>query len=114
LCFAGVWLVFFEETQTRQFFMKQRIKIALLLGLSGLMAHPELLACATCYGESDSNMAAGMSWGILSLMVVAYSVLLGIVSFFGYLMYRSHRMASLMDQETIHPSDSVHPKFNHR
>jgi hypothetical protein len=109
LCIAGVWLVFFEETQTRQFFMKQRIKIALLLGLFGLVARPEIFACATCYGESDTNMAAGMSWGILTLMVVAYGVLLGILSFFGYLIYRSQRMASLMDQETTHPSDSVHP-----
>jgi len=94
--------------------MKQRIKTAFLLALFCLMAHPEAFACATCYGESDSNMAAGMSWGILTLVAVAYSVLLGIVSFFGYLMYRSHRMASLMDPEVIQASDSSQNEFNHR
>ena len=94
--------------------MKQHLKTALLLVIFGLAAHSDAFACATCYGESDSNMAAGMSWGILTLVAVAYSVLLGIVSFFGYLMYRSHRMASLMDPETVQPSNSQQPEFNHR
>lgn len=94
--------------------MKQRIKTALMLFVLGLLVNQEAFACATCYGESDSNMASGMSWGILTLVAVAYSVLLGIVGFFGYLMYRSHKMAPLMDPESASASDTAQPEFNNR
>ena len=41
-----------------------------------------LLACAACYGQSDSPMAEGMNWGILSLLGIVLVVLGGIaVSF---------------------------------
>lgn len=39
-----------------------------------------LLACATCFGSSDSDMARGMSLGILVLLVVVAMVLGGILS----------------------------------
>ena len=94
--------------------MKRRIKTALLLATIGLLVNQEAFACATCYGESDSNMATGVSWGILTLMVVVYCVLIGIASFFGYLIYRSHKMASLMDPESASPTDAVQPEFNNR
>lgn len=41
-----------------------------------------VFACAACYGQSDSAMAKGMNWGILSLLGVVVSVLGGIASFF--------------------------------
>ncbi len=34
-----------------------------------------LFACAACYGQSDSPMARGMNWGILSLLGVVVLVL---------------------------------------
>jgi len=34
-----------------------------------------LLACAACYGQSDSPLAKGMNWGILSLLAVVVMVL---------------------------------------
>jgi hypothetical protein len=43
-----------------------------------------LLACAACYGQSDSPMAKGLNWGILSLIAVVVPVLGGIVAFFIY------------------------------
>ena len=51
--------------------------------LSGLVIslamHPDSLrACTACYGQSDSPMAAGMNWGIMSLLVVVGSVLGGV------------------------------------
>src|SRR5215831_7134170 len=49
-------------------------------------------ACAACYGQSDSAMAAGMNWGILSLMVVILSVLGGVAGFFIFLARRAGRV----------------------
>jgi hypothetical protein len=43
------------------------------------------MACAACYGQSDSPMALGMNWGIFSLLGVIACVLGGITSFFVYL-----------------------------
>ena len=44
-----------------------------------------LLACATCFGQSDSAMAQGMNWGIFTLLAVVATVLATIASFFVYL-----------------------------
>ncbi len=40
------------------------------------------LACAACYGQSDSPLAQGMNWGIFSLLGVVVGVLTGITTFF--------------------------------
>ena len=34
-----------------------------------------LLACAACYGKSDSPLASGMNWGIFTLLGVIVPVL---------------------------------------
>ena len=39
-------------------------------------------ACAACYGQSDSPMAAGMNWGIVTLLGIIVAVLGGIASCF--------------------------------
>ena len=71
--------------------MKQRIN-TLVIVLFTVVNSPSLLACATCYGKSDSKLAEGMNWGILILMIVVYGVLMGIAGFFGYIIYRSKRL----------------------
>jgi hypothetical protein len=53
-----------------------------------------LLACAACYGQSDSPMAQGMNWGIFSLLAVIVSVLGGITGFFIFLARKSASSAS--------------------
>jgi hypothetical protein len=40
------------------------------------------LACAACYGKSDSPLAYGMNWGIFTLMGVILSVLTCVAVFF--------------------------------
>jgi hypothetical protein len=40
------------------------------------------LACAACYGKSDSPLAFGMNWGIFTLMGVILSVLTCFALFF--------------------------------
>ncbi len=47
------------------------------------------LACAACFGRSDSKLAQGMNMGILSLLVVVVFVLGGFAAFFVYLVRRS-------------------------
>lgn len=48
-----------------------------------------LLACAACYGASDSPMAKGMNWGIFSLLGVVAVVLGSIATFFVFIGKRS-------------------------
>lgn len=69
---------------------------AVTIGL--LNAAPQALACATCFGESDSPLAAGVSWGILTMIVVAYSVLFSIIGFFIFVARRAAAMAALEAQ----------------
>jgi hypothetical protein len=69
--------------------------LCLSVGLC-LLAFPDVVqACATCYGASDSPMAQGMNWGIMTLLAVVGCVLGGISSFFIYLGWRSSRMTSI-------------------
>jgi len=66
--------------------------IRLLTGAAGLclcFVPASVLACAACFGKSDSSMARGMNWGIASLLVVVIGVLGGIASFFVYIARKS-------------------------
>ncbi len=58
------------------------------------------MACATCFGASDSALAKGMNYGIFSLLIVVVGVLSGVASFFIYLARRSASM----------PPESMEPK----
>lgn len=51
------------------------------------------LACAACFGRSDSKMAEGMNMGIFSLLFVISTVLVGVAAFFVYLARRSAQAA---------------------
>jgi len=68
-----------------------------LLGLALTLAlHPHsLLACAVCYGQSDSPMAKGMNWGILTLLTTVVAVLAAFVAFFVYLARKAARAAAV-------------------
>lgn len=65
-----------------------------LAGCSVLLAPRLVLACAACYGQSDSAMAAGMNWGILSLLGMIVFVLGGVAGFFVFLARRSMKLAA--------------------
>jgi heme/copper-type cytochrome/quinol oxidase subunit 2 len=54
-----------------------------------LFAGVDASACAVCTGSSDSPLAQGMTWGILTLLVVVVAVLGGIATFFAYLARRA-------------------------
>jgi hypothetical protein len=83
----------------------------LISGLALAVAlHPNSLpACAACYGQSDSPMAAGMNWGIMSLLVVIGVVLGGVSAFFIYLAKRSARAPLLATADAALPQDRSAP-----
>ncbi len=62
--------------------------------LVGLSTAPSAMACATCFGASDSPMAQGMNWGIFSLLIVITCMLSGIAGFFFFLSKKSAQTTS--------------------
>jgi heme/copper-type cytochrome/quinol oxidase subunit 2 len=65
------------------------------------------LACAACYGASDSSLAKGMNWGIFSLLGVVVFVLASIAGFFVYLGVRSsaHNNPGAEEAAAAEPTD---------
>jgi hypothetical protein len=66
--------------------------VILSIALALLSLPSRVLACATCYGASDSPLAQGMNWGIITLLGFIGSVLAGIVIFFAYIIRRAARL----------------------
>ncbi|MEK7707289.1 MAG: hypothetical protein AAB380_04770 [Verrucomicrobiota bacterium] len=58
------------------------------------------MACATCYGASDSPMAQGMNWGIMTLLGVIGSVLSGVVAFFIHVGRKSAKLNAGASNQT--------------
>jgi len=63
--------------------------VMVCVGLCLTFVPGSVLACAACFGKSDSSLAKGMNWGIASLLVVVICVLGGIASFFIYIARKS-------------------------
>jgi heme/copper-type cytochrome/quinol oxidase subunit 2 len=70
-----------------------RKKIWLAAALFVFAAKQSASACATCYGASDSPLAQGMNWGIMVLLGFISCVLLGVTSFFIYIVRRANTLA---------------------
>jgi len=88
---------------------KATFKLLLLASSAILAGLPtSARACAACYGQSDSPLASGVTWGILSLLVVVMAVLGSIVSFFVYI---NRRSAAAGSQGPI--TDYQSPVINH-
>jgi hypothetical protein len=79
--------------------MKRMIIAAAMLMASA----PALLACAACFGKSDSAMARSLNASIFTLMGVVGVVLTGAASFFVFLAKRAAAVAQ-MEQTTPPPS----------
>lgn len=84
--------------------MKRRL-IALALVLAAA-APLRVLGCAACFGRSDSAMAVGMNYGILSLLVVIATMLGLIASFFVFIVRRAGQVP---DGSAEAPSASPEP-----
>jgi len=51
-------------------------------------------ACAACYGKSDSALASGMNWGILTLLGVVLTVLTCIALFFVHIVRKEEALTN--------------------
>ena len=79
--------------------MKRLLTILFSLLLLAAMALPQTaLACAACYGASDSPLAKGMNMGILFLLGVIGSVLVGITAFFVFVARNAARLAAAQSE----------------
>jgi len=74
-------------------FRSIRYLFATVIALGALSAQ-NLLACAACYGKSDSPMAWGMNAGILTLLAIVAGVLCGISGFFVYIIRRASKISA--------------------
>lgn len=70
-----------------------RHALAFILLFPALAPTP-LMACAACFGQSDSPMAKGMNAGIFTLLFCIMSVLAAIAFFFFYILRRAARLAA--------------------
>jgi hypothetical protein len=83
--------------------------VLLAAGIALIAAPSSVRACAACYGQSDSPLASGVTWGILSLLVVVMGVLGSIVTFFVYINKKSAAAAISAGPISDYPS----PVTNH-
>jgi hypothetical protein len=90
--------------------VKQHSTIPILIcALVAAFASPtRALACAACYGQSDSPMAQGFNWGIFSLLAVIVTVLATIAGFFVFLARRSAALSASLPSNVNSPLNSPH------
>ena len=66
------------------------LKVTLAAAVCAVAIAPSpLLACAACTGITDSPLAVGMNWGIVTLLGVVLSVLSCFVLFFVHVVRRT-------------------------
>ena len=88
--------------------MNRRLAKISLFTLAGvLMVKSSALACATCYGASDSPLAQGMNWGIATLLGVIGTVLTGVVAFFVHVGVRSAKLNASEPTQTAYSGTPI-------
>jgi hypothetical protein len=66
-----------------------------------VVSSQQTMACAVCYGRSDSDLAKGMNMGILSLLIIITSVLAGIATCAYFLSRRMARYAQTAEMQDL-------------
>ena len=67
-------------------------------------------ACAVCFGQSDSQLARGMNWGVFTLLLVVFGVLAAFATFFIFLARRSAAVARQVASTAAQTgSTAIHP-----
>ena len=74
--------------------------MAVIAGVAPLLPSP-VLACAACYGRSDSPLAGAMNWGIFTLLGVVVTVLASIAGFFFFLIRKEAAHAEAAQAKTL-------------
>jgi len=76
-----------------------------ILVAAAAFAPSPLFACAACYGKSDSALASGMNWGILTLLGVVLTVLTCIVLFFVHIVRKEETLSNPPPPSANDPAD---------
>jgi len=79
--------------------VKRRLAILSFLLLTAVLPS-RVLACAACYGVSDSPLAEGMNWGIVALLGVVGTVLTCFLAFFVHIARKSEAIAAEAEKST--------------
>ena len=89
--------------------MKHSTRSAILGAAFLLASNPALLACAACFGKSDSSMAHSLNASIFTLMGFIGTVLVGAASFFVFLARKAAATAAAeTNPDTKAPSQPPH------
>ena len=83
--------------------MKSLCKLSTAALALAAFAPSSVLACAACYGKSDSALAAGMNWGIFTLLGIILTVLTCIAIFFVHIVRKEE--AAIKSQQPNPPTD---------
>jgi len=67
------------------------VALSVIAGLAQI--NGSALACAACYGQSDSPMAQGMNAGIFALLAVVVTMWCGAATFFVFIARRASTVA---------------------
>jgi heme/copper-type cytochrome/quinol oxidase subunit 2 len=81
----------------------KRLTIA-LIALAVTLLPQELLACAVCAGDKNSQMGKAADAGVLTLLLIIMAVLAGIAVFFIYIVRRTARLEQQSGQNIISSS----------
>ena len=85
----------------------RKLKLLVAGALCAAALQPaSVLACAACYGASDSPMAKGMNWGIFSLLAVVGMVLGSVATFFVFI---GKRAAAAANEPDANPTAKTEP-----
>jgi hypothetical protein len=86
----------------------RKLKLVTACALAVAAFQPvSLLACAACYGASDSPMAKGMNWGIFSLLAVVGMVLGSVATFFVFIGKKAAAAANEPDANSTAKTESI-------
>ena len=74
--------------------MKLLRKFLMVAAVVPILSEPHVFACAACYGKTDSALANGMNWGILTLLGVVLTVLTSIALFFVHIVRKEEALSN--------------------
>jgi len=74
--------------------------------IAAAVASPSALACASCFGKSDSSMAQGMNAGIFVLLAFVLLFWIAFGSFFVFIVRRARQTGEPL------PGDQDDPQHN--
>lgn len=82
--------------------LTNRLALALIVLVVSLVPQ-ELLACAVCFGDKNSQMGKAADAGVLTLLLIIMAVLVFVAVFFIYIVRRTARL----EQQTLPDSFST-------